>query len=450
MSTENSETPREKEISFEQEFALEMVGRQCRLEEYVRLDSIESFQVGGDFIAYSSPDSTYAVTRRLVSAARESILIGIYDFSAPYIQELLLEAMERGVRVSLMLDIDSDGEREVFDNLKEHGVECVPAPSCASDYVHYFASSHEKVIVIDDEWTLVQSGNYSKNSIPRNETDGGDPEDFRPGNRDMGVAIKSRPLARFFTEVLRSDMQLETEAEGQESAGGVEERIDFTADELLVEAPSRLPDQLFPSQRFNPPAAVTVTPVLTPDNYMDVIPDVLARARRYVYIEQQYIKRRQPNVRRLLEAIGQARADSPGLEVRIIVARPMARGDAYEREVGEIEALSEFGLEMGVNVRILNPRHFVHCHNKLIVIDGERVLVSSQNWSDFAVVKNREAGVLIEYPDIARYYAEIFESDWRTALESLRDETPPRLLPPKELNAGRRMVRLNWGDYVEV
>ncbi|MCZ4093534.1 hypothetical protein [Sinorhizobium psoraleae] len=39
-------------------------------------------------------------------AAEHSILIGIYDFTAPYMEDLLLAAMARNVKVSLMLDID--------------------------------------------------------------------------------------------------------------------------------------------------------------------------------------------------------------------------------------------------------------------------------------------------------------------------------------------------------
>src|SRR5206468_6718461 len=106
-------------------------------------------------------DSTYAVTRRMVDSAKKEILIGIYDFSADYMKDLVLNTMKRGVTVSLMLDIDSDAEQKVFDELKKFGCKAIPAPSCAAKKNRYFPSSHEKVIVIDGTWTLVQSGNYS-------------------------------------------------------------------------------------------------------------------------------------------------------------------------------------------------------------------------------------------------------------------------------------------------
>src|SRR5882724_12749320 len=62
-------------------FLPEMVGRSCHLEDYdkVKVPSINAKQ---EIIAYCSPDSTYAVTKRLFDAAKKSILIGIYDFSA--------------------------------------------------------------------------------------------------------------------------------------------------------------------------------------------------------------------------------------------------------------------------------------------------------------------------------------------------------------------------------
>src|SRR4029079_16026149 len=145
------------------------------------------------------------------------------------------------------------------------GVDGTPAPSCASQRVHYFSSSHEKVIVIDGEWCLVQSGNYSDNSIPFNVKDGGDRDHFRPGNRDTGLAIRSKKLARFFTKILASDIALElTGPQSVEAA--IKEANVF----LVEKAPTKVPDTLFPSKSFTLTQPLTIQPVLSPDNYMDV------------------------------------------------------------------------------------------------------------------------------------------------------------------------------------
>ena len=428
----------------------ELANRRCVLSA-VRTIRVSGFDIKSEFIAYSSPDSTFAVTKSLLDAAERSILIGIYDFTAGYIKELLFKAMQRGVKVALMLDLDNrSGETPLFNDLAKHGCDCVPAPSCASEHAHFFASSHEKVIVIDNLCTLVQSGNYSNASIPLNEKDGGDKDDFAFGNRDMGVAVKSKPLATFFSKVLRGDMKLERDAIGIQRSGGM---ADLAAIEAFGAKPKAPAPKLFPSRKFVPKKAIRATPILSPDNYMKVVPDFLRSAATSIDLEQQYIRSSQPLIKKLLEAIRDAKVEHPDLKVRIVLARPIAGkrkpGQPKEsKEIREIKALSEFGLKMGTNIRLLSPKHFVHCHNKLIIVDKKSVLVSSQNWSDLAVSKNREAGLLMEYPDIARYYADIFQVDWTTGVKTL---TPakPELFGPEALATGK-VVPLNWGDYVKV
>jgi phosphatidylserine/phosphatidylglycerophosphate/cardiolipin synthase-like enzyme len=55
---------------------------------------------------------------------------------------------------------------------------------------------------------------------------------------------------------------------------------------------------------------------------------------------------------------------------------------------------------------------FTTLHNKGMIIDNTTVLISSINWNEQSVRKNREAGVLIENKEIAKYYATVFFADW--------------------------------------
>lgn len=424
---------------------LELVGRNCGLEDYSKLENIPTFKIRGEFIAYASPDSTYAVTRRLIDSAKEEILIGIYDFSAPYMKELLLNAMQRGVTVSLMLDIDSKDEEKVFKELEKFGATTVPAPSCASKVISYFPSSHEKVIVIDGTWTLVQSGNYSVNSIPFNEEDGGDKNHFKKGNRDMGVAIKSKPLASFFTQVLQSDMKLQL---GAASAEALRREMGKTPPDLVEFVPEELPVKLFPSKSIKSSEAIEVTPILTPDNYMDVIPGFLARAKKSILIENQYIRSHGTEVAKLLEAMRRAMDRNPELDVRIILGRLFSTKDVEKEKVNIDNLKKEYGLKLGANIRYIDTTRFVHCHNKLIIVDNKEVLISSQNWSDTGVGTNREAGVLMKFPQIARYYSAIFESDWSTAFTKI-PKVGKATVSPETLASGNYMA-VTAADYQEV
>lgn len=423
-------------------FLPEMVPRSCHLETYKKV-KVPPVDVNQEIIAYCSPDSTFAVTRRLFDDAKKSILIGIYDFSADYIKQLVLDALKRGVKVTLMLDIDSKDEQKLFDDLGDVGVDGVPAPSCASHRVHFFSSSHEKVIVIDGEWCIVQSGNYSENSIPMNVKDGGDPAHFRPGNRDSGLAIRSKKLSNFFTTILKSDMKLELN--GPEA---LPQAIEAANVFLVERAPTKIPAKLFPSKTFKLTKALTVQPVLSPDNYMQVIPGKLRAAKKSILIEQQYIRGKQADIQQLLTAIADARKQNKKLDVRIVLGKVFGPKDLVA-EKKNLELLKQqFNLVAGKNIRYIDTTRFVHCHNKMILVDGQDVLVSSQNWSDSAVSKNREAGVWLSHAGICDYFTQIFESDWKTARNA---PTAPAkdAVEPEALRRGG-YVRVAAADYQEV
>jgi phosphatidylserine/phosphatidylglycerophosphate/cardiolipin synthase-like enzyme len=425
------------------DFTIELVGRNCRLEDYKKI-KVPPVDVAEEIIAYCSPDSTYAVTRRLFDGAKKSILIGIYDFSAPHMKELVMNALRRKVTVQLMLDIDGEREQKLFNNLIDEGVDGTPAPSCASQHDNkYFSSSHEKVIVIDGLWTLVQSGNYSDNSIPLNTVDGGDPDHFRTGNRDTGLAIRSRKLAKFFTTVLESDIALELS--GPESLAAAAR---VAAEVFLVEAaPTKPPAQFFPSKTFKA-SKLTVQPVLSPDNYMSVVPDKLRAARKSILIEQQYVRGSQDKIADLLAAIAAARKAAPKLDVRILLGKVFAKRDIPKEQQNLDLLRDKYGLKLGKNIRFIDVDRFVHCHNKMALVDGKGVLVSSQNWSKSAVWLNREAGVWFEHAGICNYFTRMFESDWKTARKSLT-APEPEVLAPEALRAGG-FVQVSPADYREV
>lgn len=422
----------------------EMVPRNCRLEEYTPRN-VPIIEVDSKIIAFASPDSTYSVTRKLFDAAEDTILIGIYDFSAQHIKELVLAAIARGVKVTLMLDVDSAAESELYDDLVAMGIHAVCAPSCANANVRMFSSSHEKVIVIDGEWVIVQSGNYSDNSCPLNAKDGVGGRGFRTGNRDTGLAIQSRQLATFFAKVLHADIKL------SESVPG-DPRKSFKKDFFVVErAPRSQPSRIFPSKTFDLEEPLEIQPVLSPDNYMEVMPDLIANARSSILIEQQYIRAYQPNIQRLLQSISSARAASPELDVRIVLGKVFNKGDLPDEHENLRNLADHYNLRIDRNIRYVNTNELVHCHNKMIIIDGKSVLISSQNWSDSAVAKNREAGVWLTHEGIAEYFSAIFETDWDAAFRDLPEvgEGVPEILTPQSLGAGG-FIRVARADYEQV
>jgi phosphatidylserine/phosphatidylglycerophosphate/cardiolipin synthase-like enzyme len=85
-------------------------------------------------------------------------------------------------------------------------------------------------------------------------------------------------------------------------------------------------------------------------------------------------------------------------------------------------------LAHGVHVDFTNQTYFGWTHNKGVIADGQRVLISSINWSNESVSENREAGVIIHHSGVANYFAQVFQWDWVVG-EYLGDPTTPPGVP---------------------
>jgi phosphatidylserine/phosphatidylglycerophosphate/cardiolipin synthase-like enzyme len=215
---------------------------------------------------------------------------------------------------------------------------------------------------------------------------------------------------------------------------------------VMAEKASAPPVKLFKSLQFLPQDPIPLRPILTPDNYLPEIGRLLAGAKQSIWIENQYIKTDQTEIQKLLAKIDLARKRYPKLEVRVILAKGFDGGVAVAAAFAALT--KEHRLKVGTHLRLLNPKHFDHLHNKLILVDGSRVLISSQNWSNSAVSENREAGLLMDSPRLAEYYGAIFESDWADALQKAPKPRPARRTT-EALVAGA-VGPADRGDYAEV
>ena len=87
-------------------------------------------------------------------------------------------------------------------------------------------------------------------------------------------------------------------------------------------------------------------------------------------------------------------------------------------------------------------------HNKGIVVDGKTVLISSVNWSSDGVLRNRDAGLIIRDPQVARYYQRVFTDDWNHRAKPAVADPPEQIAPP-EVAPPPGMVRVAWHEYYD-
>jgi phosphatidylserine/phosphatidylglycerophosphate/cardiolipin synthase-like enzyme len=159
----------------------------------------------------------------------------------------------------------------------------------------------------------------------------------------------------------------------------------------------------FPAKQIT--RKMTLTPLLTPDPgvYTAAVVALIGSAATSLYLQFQYIElprqvdaTSQPFVALVDAVIARQKA---GVDVKIIMSE-------YETQ-GYLEQLQARGVNVVANVKTQN-----NVHNKGIIVDTKSVLISSQNWSTDGTLYNRDAGIIIEDPEVAKYYEQIFLHDW--------------------------------------
>ncbi len=122
----------------------------------------------------------------------------------------------------------------------------------------------------------------------------------------------------------------------------------------------------------------------------------IARANEYVHIAMYYFSRQD-----IAQAVVEAR--NRGVEVKVFLDKSQ-----YKRKWSK----SRFLINEGVPVRF--HTHYGLMHNKFCVIDGERVLTGSFNWTKAGNARNDENFLIISDPEIARVFEEKFWRLWKT------------------------------------
>jgi phosphatidylserine/phosphatidylglycerophosphate/cardiolipin synthase-like enzyme len=162
--------------------------------------------------------------------------------------------------------------------------------------------------------------------------------------------------------------------------------------------------------------------LLTPDKlphtqngqYVTNIINLIKGAKKSIDIELQYIEASKGDgapYDELLQTIAAQVAAKK--DVRLIVSAN------YAEKWGE--KMKDEGVDLTANIRT-----FPNVHNKGFVIDGQTIVVSSQNFSPAGVYENRDAGLILESRDIAQYFGPVFDADWRDSRPLVAHAKPQR------------------------
>jgi hypothetical protein len=412
----------------------------------------QSFEVDRPILCHVGPDAGWPTLKPFLEATQKSLSVAIYDFNAEYIAKSFIDTI-RGRDIKAVLTWDDSmtpAETTIRGKLRSALKDELDGwiVKCGANY-RFASAYHEKVAVRDSTAFWLSSGNWSLRSQPEIDPIA-DPKTakgmYSKGNREWHVIVDDVPMAQLFERYITYDRDLsqeEAEQGGGAVALDVEERevmpdLFVAIEEVIggLELAASIADPVAPALLPSQGRSFLVQPVLTPDNYLPKIRDLIGSAQRSLYLQFAYINysdaKRDKDFTDLLGLLADM-SYRPGLDMRIIMGRTEA--------ADKIRKLAEIGFNEGVF------RTQGNIHNKGIIVDSSVVLVSSTNWSSDGVLRNRDAGLIIHDPEIAGYYQSVFLDDWDSRAKAYLDDDPPVVVAAQDDQPPPGMVRMTWRDY---
>lgn len=346
-----------------------------------------------------SPDCGFRLLKEAFEAAKATLDIYIYNISAGHILKLLKTAAGT-LTVRLMYDANDDGVREWEElekivNASAGRLTVRKAPSARPRSA--FTVCHQKLIVADGQEVFMGSANFAGTSFPEVT----EPNVFKKGNREWVVRILNTEVAQWYATLFEEDWNIPSDLPGPDSLVLPESSPALPLEPLGVVTKPEVIADIEPQE-----GDMKVTPVVSPDNYFDEVLRAIQESETEILVQQQDIKakfRQDAKVDQLLMALEERK--NAGVTVRILTSPAYPSG--WEKTVDSLHA---YGLDDCL--RAISLKVFKHLHNKGLVFDRNKVLVTSTNWTENSINYAREAGVLICHGGTAEYYARSFDQDW--------------------------------------
>jgi phosphatidylserine/phosphatidylglycerophosphate/cardiolipin synthase-like enzyme len=360
--------------------------------------TLQTFERNMNVTTFVTPDNSMDAIFHFLDSAQESIYVEIYQFNSPAfldkMHELFAANPSLDIKVLISEGVVSLGDYNIHTawNLTQLGI---PVRWTSNTFTY----SHQKFIIIDNKTTIVQSGNWAKNSFPRDEwTPGSSPGGFTQknyrGNREWQIAMTDIEVTGYYRDVFDYDWSIGTDY--NESTDGTGTPLTW----LPIET-SYYPRPFSEEGTFS--GTMKVTPVFSPDTSLEGILWCINSAQATLDIQIPYMNNGSASVRSIIDAI--IAAKHRGVTVRIIT----------DEGEGNNEELAEDLAKENIPVLWMDTRFFYLNHNKAIIVDGRMVLICSINWSGTSIDNNREAGVIIQHEGVAAWYLQVYNYDWGIA-----------------------------------
>jgi phosphatidylserine/phosphatidylglycerophosphate/cardiolipin synthase-like enzyme len=329
--------------------------------------------------------------------AKKCIYLNVYEFTNGFLCDELINALLRNVTVNLYLEGSpvggiTDEEKFILRRVHNYGGNIRFISGDRSNHVYRrYSFNHAKYLVIDNMTVIVESCNWAGTGIPR---------DPSFGNREWGVIIRNEEVAGYFLNVFLDDWDMNRCDTYCFDDMNLVFHQDYTLEEKTCFG---IYEPQFESETYT--GNFTIVPIFSPDTSQRAIIDMIDSAKDSIFVEQLYIYKNwadcvNPFVKQLVCK------SEEGVDVKVILNFNPFYNDTNKKCNLTKNFLEKHGVE--VKYVYTNWSVFTNVHNKGLIVDNKSVMISSINWNENSVVNNREAGVIIENPEIACFYADVY------------------------------------------
>jgi phosphatidylserine/phosphatidylglycerophosphate/cardiolipin synthase-like enzyme len=366
-----------------------------------------------------------APVARLLDLAQTSIEIEIYEMDDPAVRASLRKALNRKPKpVQIRVIKDPNPVGQICDPfasestpLPDRGGKAAPASQVADcvdqrrlvseirashngQFVPFAKSElcgqdssakpscfeHGKMILIDDRYALVSTGNFNSSNLCD--------LDANPGtcNRDYSYITRDPEVVNGLKQIYDMDLKAQ--------------RYDLKS--IL--------------SRGNLPEKITASPYS-----LDPLVRFLSSAQTSIQIQNQYIRRDSGLVDVLIAK------SLKGVQVEIQLADLCNYNSVPDSQAEPDKEMFQKMQAAGIVIRMFDKKHLVqgkqgYLHAKVIVIDGTQAWLGSVNGSDESLNKNREFGIFFNQPQrvaaLSRYMKADFDhpesQTWQSSLSCIK------------------------------
>ena len=410
-----------------------------------------------DAVFHVSPDAGFPNLKAFFGRVKQHLTATMYEWEpGNHISKALEAAMQPTGNTLRMVTqkrgvTGQDATEKAVADMKER---------IGDKFTHVWASTsgpekvipnayHIKVASRDGEEVWLSSGNWKDSNQPEDPTV---PNILTEHNREWHAIVKNERLATLFQQYIEHDFKQATEFPLPLLEGVAPPNVDFFVPESAFAASRKVvPAPAYAAELTIQGEELDIQPLLTPDRdadgnrlFLKTATAMLQRATKRIYIQNQSFALTDSNNtefdRFFTVLLERQRALD---DVRIIFrdARDYPQSGVAAKQQELIERIKDFGLDVSPKSLRLQSK----CHTKGIIIDGQEILLGSQNLTNAGSLFNRDASLLVRSPKVAEFYEKIFLFDWEHLAHNDADEKIGgfrRATPDEATPAGFRRVKL--------